>query len=66
MATLLPSLSSDEEDNLPKHVNKVEGDSDDDDDDENGAINEDFVFGGILVRHLVAVLWLVLVGRRCS
>lgn len=39
MATLLPSMSSDEEDN------KVESESEDDDDE----VNRDFSFGGILV-----------------
>ncbi len=40
MATLMPSLSSDEEDN------DVESESEEDDD-----VNHDFSFGGILVRH---------------
>jgi hypothetical protein len=41
MATLLPSLSSDEEDNL----------LDDPEDDEGVEVNKDFVFGGILVSY---------------
>lgn len=43
MATLLPSLSSDEEKDL-----RDEETSDDEDNDE---INNDFVFGGVLVRN---------------
>lgn len=39
MADLLPSMSSDEEDNL----------LDDPEDDEGVEVNKDFVFGGILV-----------------
>ena len=48
MATLLPSLSSDEEDNL------VDNESDQEEEDE---VNRDFSFGGILVcthEHNVA------------
>jgi hypothetical protein len=42
MTTLLPSLSSDEEDN-----NKHDSDSEGEDDE----VNRDFSFGGILVRY---------------
>jgi hypothetical protein len=41
MATLLPSLSSDEENDIP-------GENSEDEDDEE--VNKDFAFGGILVR----------------
>lgn len=50
MATLLPSLSSDEEDN-----NKLDSDSEGEDDE----VNRDFSFGGILVRYAATVWCLV-------
>jgi hypothetical protein len=40
MATLLPSLSSDEENNI----------NEEDSEDEKDEVNKDFAFGGILVR----------------
>jgi hypothetical protein len=54
MATLMPSMSSDEEDNTKRLI-----DDDDDDDDDSineGQINEDFLFGGILVSPFFLVL----------
>jgi len=45
MATLLPSLSSDEEDNV------LQNESDDEDDNAD-EVNHDFSFGGILVRFV--------------
>lgn len=43
MATLMPSLSSDEEEN------KVESESEEEQDDDADEVNHDFSFGGILV-----------------
>jgi hypothetical protein len=51
MATLLPSLSSDE-DEPSKHRKENDGDSSEDDDEE---VDESFQFGGILVSSLRVV-----------
>eukprot|EP00978_Attheya_sp_CCMP212_P021306 scaffold62017_cov51-Attheya_sp.AAC.8 len=48
MATLLPSLSSDEEDNVPANGKKEIIESDDDGDSSDDEVNEDFEFGGLL------------------
>ena len=51
MATLLPSLSSDEEDNVPANGKKEIIESDDDGDSSDDEVNEDFEFGGLLVSQ---------------
>ena len=51
MATLLPSLSSDEEDNN-KNTNEAEKDISDDE------VDGDFEFGGILVS--ISIFWMVI------
>jgi hypothetical protein len=51
MATLMPSLSSDEEDNVPANGKKEIIESDDNGDSSDDEVNEDFEFGGLLVSR---------------
>jgi hypothetical protein len=50
MATLLPSLSSDEEDNSKSNALEDEGESEDE-------VDAEFEFGGILVSFCHSILW---------
>lgn len=61
MATLLPTLSSDEEDN-----GKPSNFADDDEESSEGdEIVESFEFGGILVRLVLLLLWLLVWSLHC-